>query len=213
LGDKFFNKKYIVILNMILYNLLKISSFIIFFIFLFFIYIFNKIDYSSITQYIKENNNRKTIVAFYGHTSFLDGIILIYLVRKSNFMSFANIKYKKWYPKIIHKYFYFIDGNKNNKNSKKKYDYNKLAISIEGTRGKNNYLRSGYKYIAQNNNYDIVYAIINYKTLKLELSNKIEYDKIPKLTNDDLLEPLKQLIKNKIYAIFLLSCSDIQFKN
>ena len=198
---------------MILYNFFKICFFMISFILLFFIYIFNKIDYSCINQYMEKNRNRKTIIALYGHTSFIDGIILIYLVIRCNFMSFATIKYKKWYPKNIHKYFYFIDRNKNNKNSKKKYDYDKLAITIEGTRKKSNYLRSGYKYIAQNNNYDIVYAIINYKTLKLELSNKIEYDKISSLTNDDLLDPLKKLIKNKIYAIYMKSCSDIEFKN
>jgi len=154
---------------------------------------------------------KKTIFAIYGHTSRLDIIYLAWSgIRSGEIIVLAKKKYKWMYPKFCHKYILFIDSNTTNK-SKFQFE-NHGALLIEGTRSKTPYIRTGFKYLAKNNDAQIVFWINNYRKGKLQLSTPISYE------NDDntILTHLKHFIEKiplRDYSIYPDYLSDIKFKS
>ena len=123
-----------------------------------------------------------------------------------NLYTLAAKEYKKYYPKLIQKYFHFIE-----KNTSKIIINNNIGIAIEGTRKKNPFIRSGYKYLALNNNCDIIYVIINYSKFKVEISEPIYNKQIKEMSDTELFAPLKKLLVYN-HAIYPKECSDIKFR-
>jgi hypothetical protein len=181
----------------VIYFLYKILLYI------YYVYTFN-ID--ELIEY-RKNSTNKTIFAIYGHTSMFDVPYLAWTgIRSQNIVVLAKKKYKWMYPKLCHKYIHFIEKNTS------KIQFNKDgAVLIEGTRSKEEYIRSGYKYISKNNNAVIVYWINNYKYNKIQLSSPIDYNE----NNEIILEHLKKFIEKKSksdYSIYPKKLSEIKFK-
>ena len=157
-----------------------------------------------------DSNDNKIVFGIYGHTSYLDVPFFLYLLYKEsniNIKILASNKYEYYYPKFICKYIHFINGNTSSIVIDKY-----LGLFIEGSRKKENFIKSGFKYIAINNNAKIVYGIINFKNNRLELSEKIDNN----LSNEILLEKLRYFIKERNpndYSIYPNSCSTIKFKS
>jgi len=157
-----------------------------------------------------DNDNDKVVFSIYGHTSYIDALYFLYMLYKNNNINMkilASKKYECYYPKIIREYVHFINGNTSNLVINKH-----LGLFIEGSRKKENFIKSGFKYIAINNNAKIVYGIINFRKNKLELSEKIDNN----LSNEILLEKLRIFLLEKEpndYSIYPKSCSRIKFKN
>ena len=140
----------------------------------------------------------------------MDAPFYYILSSKGGLYGDVSSKYKAFYPKFLYNYVYFISNNTS------KLKLNKpFGIFIEGTRSKKPYIHYGYKYIALNNNAVIVYMILNHSKNKMELSEPIPNTLINNLTDEELLSPLKELIRDKTpkdYAINPDYCSDIKFR-
>jgi len=156
------------------------------------------------------NDDDKIVFSIYGHTSYFDALYFMCMLYKENNINIkilASKKYEYYYPKFLCQYIHFINGNTSS------IVINKyLGLFIEGSRKRENFIKSGFKYIAINNNAKIVYGIINFRKNKLELSEKIDNN----LSNEILLEKLRIFLKEKEandYAIYPNSCSTIKFKN
>ena len=171
------------------------------------------LDCSDIHNHVRQSQNN-VVLAGYGHTSYLDSLLWIAVTIKCNLFSLAKKKYQKYYPKCIHKWFHFIENNSSTIRCDKD-----IGLLIEGTRKQLPYIRSGYKYLAQNNNCDIIYAVINFAKLKIEISDTIHHPDITNITDAALFEPLHHLIDkvhldspiNRI-ALYPDNCGDIQFR-
>ena len=154
-----------------------------------YIYKVYTLDCSELYKYI-EKNDKQTVFAAYGHTSFLD---VPYIIKAAyctkEIIGIANKKYKWMYPKFTHTYLHFID--KNTKNTTKLKLNKHIGILIEGTRSKNPYIRSGFIHIARNNNATIVYWINNYRYNKIQLSSSI----CQKENNNVILVHLKKFLE------------------
>jgi hypothetical protein len=168
----------------------------------FFIYKLLLFDVSEIKEFLEKNNKKKFILCGYGHTSWKDNLFaIISAIKIGNIKGLTKYKYKPIYPKCIHKYLHFIKNN-----TTKITFYTNLALFIEGTRIYTNRVRTGFIYLAKNNNAEIVFFINNYK------KNKIEFSKITYYNDDDTLVNLKQLIHNipkSDYSFYPDCCSDI----
>jgi len=166
-------------------------------------------DTSDAKLFINKNKSNSIVFATYGHTSAMDALYCTYFAYTLNCLGFAKKIHKSLYPKFLHNNLYFIENKSSNIRIKRPF-----AMFIEGTRDKLPYIRSGFKYIAINNKSTLVYMILNFSKNKLELSEAI-YTPLDLLTDNELLHPLKELIKNKSpkdYAIYPSYCSDIKFK-
>jgi 1-acyl-sn-glycerol-3-phosphate acyltransferase len=176
------------------------------------IYKIYSIDINELINYKKSMNNQ-TVFAIYGHTSFFDVPYILTATAKfgTDFIALAKKKYKWIYPKFMHSKLYFIEKQTTQKLKTTK----NIGILLEGTRTKLPFIKSGFKYIALNNKANIVYVIINYKKNKVEISEPIRCEQLDKITDKDLLLPLRNLLKNKSskeYSIYPAYCSDIKFK-
>ena len=128
---------------------------------------------------------------------------IISAIKIGNIKGLVKYKYKPFYPKCIHKYIHLIETN----TTKIKFNTN-LGLSIEGTRNYTNRIRTGFIYLAKNNDSEIVFFINNYK------KNKIEFIKNNYYNDDDTLLNLKQLVHNipkSDYSFYPDCCSDINF--
>lgn len=152
------------------------------------------------------NGNEKFVVVGYGHTSFLDGPYYISAgIKIGNIKCLCNKKHKWMFPSFTRKYTHFIES----KTSQIKLDTN-MVVLCEGTRKKKNKLNTGFYYLAQNNNYKIVYFVIDFTKNKIKMS-KINHSSI-KL--EESLEPLKILVRDigkKVICYYPQSLSSINF--
>jgi hypothetical protein len=129
---------------------------------------------------------------------------------KLNMLSLATIKYKWAYPKCLHKYLYFV--KKNTKTSEIKIN-KPLALMIEGTRHKQDCIKTGFYYIAKNNNADIIYMVVDLTNNKIRCTERIDIDDYPTI-NSSLLNPLKNLVSIEFrYSVYPNHISLIKFKD
>ena len=169
---------------------------------IYYIYKLIILDVSDVKKILENNKNKKFIMCGYGHTSWMD--IPFYIlagIRIGNIKCLAKKKYKIFYPKFTHKYIHFIENN----TTKKKFNTN-LTLLIEGTRSYKKKLKTGFIYLAKNNNAKIIFFINNDRKNKVEISEITNYD------DNDILKNLKKLIKGKSkkdYSFFCKNCSEI----
>ena len=69
---------------------------------LYFFYKIITLDYSQLFNTINKSP-KKCIICVYGHTSYLDGPISVYVTMKLNMLSLATIQYKWVYPTCLHR--------------------------------------------------------------------------------------------------------------
>lgn len=163
-------------------------------------------DMSELYAYNK-SCERTTIFSIYGHTSFFDVPYLAWTgIRSGGIVVLAKKKYKWMYPKFCHKYILFIDSN----TSKFQFEKNG-ALLIEGTRAKLPYIRSGFKYIAKNNNAQIVYWVNDYKENKLRLSKPLDWTDSDEILLGHLAN-FVETIPRKNYSLYPHYLSDIKLK-
>jgi hypothetical protein len=176
------------------------------------VYFFYKIitlDYSQLLNTINKSH-KKCIICVYGHTSYLDAPISVYVTMKLNMLSLATIKYKWAYPTCLHKYLYFV--KKNTKTSEIKIN-KPLALMIEGTRHKQDCIKTGFYYIAKNNNADIIYMVVDFTNNKIRCTERIDINDYPTI-NSSLLNPLKNLVSTHFrYSVYPNHTSLIKFKD
>ena len=135
-----------------------------------------------------ESNEQQFIVCGYGHTSMLDTPYYCMAgIKLGNIICLAKSKYKKYYPWFILPYIHFID-----KGTTKIKDKRHITLLIEGTRTKQSKLRSGYYYLAQNNDAHIVYFIIDFNNNKIRMSRPITHN----INIKESLLPLIELTNN-----------------
>ena len=176
------------------------------------VYFFYKIitlDYSQLLNTINKSN-KKCIICVYGHTSYLDAPISVYVTIKLNMLSLAAEEYKWAYPSFLHNYLYFV--KKNTKTSKIKIN-KPLALMIEGSRYKQDCIKTGFYYIAKNNNSDIIYMVVDFTNNKIRCTERISINNYPTL-NNSLLDPLKNLVTMDFrYSVYQNYTSPIKFKD
>jgi hypothetical protein len=166
--------------------------------------------------------DRPLIMAFYGHTSYLDGIILLYNIifrmKEYRILTMIAKHYQSKIPSFIHKYCFFVETQKKTNQSAssntKLNNGSVLNIAIEGTRKYKDHLHSGYYYIAKNNSADLVYIIIDFRNRRPYFSSIIEYEQMDGMDNDRLLQPLKDLTEKydiKNYSFYSKHVAPICF--
>lgn len=129
---------------------------------------------------------------------------------KLNMVSLAADEYKWAYPKYLHNYLYFV--KKKTKTTEIKIN-KPVALMIEGTRYKQNCVKSGFYYIAKNNNADIIYMVVDFTNNKLRCTERINIKDYPSI-NNSILNPLKNLLSNKFrYTVYKNYTSPIRFKD
>ena len=176
---------------------------------LYFFYKIISLDYSQLLNTINKSP-KKCIICVYGHTSYFDAPISVYVTMKLNILSLATIKYKWAYPTCLHKYLYFVI--KNTKTSKIKIN-KPLALMIEGTRHKQDCIKTGFYYIAKNNNADIIYMVVDFTNNKIRCTERISINDYPTL-NNSLFNPLKNLVSTYFrYSVYPNYTSLIKFKD
>ena len=175
------------------------------------LYFFYKIiilDYSQLLNTINKSH-KKCIICVYGHTSYLDAPISVYVTIKLNMLSLAAVEYKWAYPSFLHNYLYFV--KKNTKTTEIKIN-KPLALMVEGTRHKRDYIKSGFYYIAKNNNADIIYMVVDFTNNKIRCTERIDVNDYTTI-NSSLLNPLKNLVSTQfIYSVYPNHTSLIKFK-
>jgi 1-acyl-sn-glycerol-3-phosphate acyltransferase len=124
-------------------------------------------------------NIKKSIIFSYPHTTNWDGIITILMMKIYN--DTCVIKGESLIYRIIANIIGAIHINRNKKSSKtdliadiinKKNKCN-LYISPEGTRKKNNKIKSGFYYIAKKTNVPIICGALDYRTKEYSWSKPI----------------------------------------
>jgi hypothetical protein len=125
-------------------------------------------------------------------------------------LSLAAIEYKWAYPIYLYNYLYFV--KKNTKTTEIKIN-KPLALMIEGTRYKRDYIKSGFYYIAKNNNADIIYMVVDFTNNKIRCTERISINDYPNI-NRSLLNPLKNLVSIDFrYSVYPNHTSLIKFKD
>ena len=176
---------------------------------LYFFYKIITLDYSQLFNTINKSP-KKCIICVYGHTSYLDGPISVYVTMKLNMLSLATIQYKWVYPTCLYNYLYFV--KKNTKTTEIKIN-KPLALMIEGTIHKLDFIKSGFYYIAKNNNADIIYMVVDFTNNKIRCTERIDINNHPSI-NNSLLNPLKNLVSTDFrYSVYPNHTSLIKFKN
>ena len=152
--------------------------------------------------------NKNIVVAMYGHTSWLDSCYYLYcgIFMPNNVSILVKKKYKFLYPNYFHKFLYFIDTN-----TTKMIHNGNIALLIEGSRSYKNYIHSGFKYIAKNNNCEIVFGVIDFHQNKIYFTNPIGND----LSNTEYENYLTKFVQNFQFehiSLYPNYCSKIKIR-
>jgi len=168
-------------------------------------------DRSEMVDLVTTSRTRPLVIAFYGHTSFLDTIFGIWQNSRlpTPTRMLMKFPYPTLLPKWIHRQIVMIDPDKSNTGSILSYgDDVVLSMWIEGARNRMQCVHSGFVHIATSLNADLALCYIDWDAWRY----RVKVLPVSTYSRETVLEEFTEFIGDDRCAVYPGSCSEMRFK-